>query len=95
MPTLKITTDNLQIAVREGESLRDICDTHLTSILFGCFSARCGACRIRVLENPQGLSTPEDMEIELLNTLSCTPDERLACQARVVADVTISVVQSR
>jgi ferredoxin len=95
VPLLQIETDQLALTVSKGESLHDICTDHSTSVLFGCFSARCGICRIRVLENPQGLSPMEDMESDLLSMLSADPDERLACQCKVLDDVTIAVSQVR
>jgi ferredoxin len=95
MPTLKIITDGLEIEVEAGESLQDICDRHGTSILFGCFSARCGICRIRVVENKSGLSEMTEMERELIEMLSLPPDERLACQCKVVGDVTLEVAPQR
>jgi ferredoxin len=95
MPLLKIETDQLALTVSKGESLQDICTGHSTSVLFGCFSARCGICRIKVLENPQGLSPVEEMEADLLSLLSADPDERLACQCKVLDDVTIVVSQVR
>ncbi len=95
MPLLQIETDQLALTVSKGESLQEICNQHSTSVLFGCFSARCGICRIRVLEKPQGLSPMEEMEAELLSMLSADSDERLACQCKVVDDVKIAVSQLR
>jgi ferredoxin len=93
MPILTLPEDALRIEVETGASLQDVCTEHTTSVLFGCFSARCGICRIRVLENPEGLSEMTDMESELLEMLSASPGERLACQCKIVEDVTIETVR--
>jgi ferredoxin len=95
MPILTLPEDALRIEVEIGESLQDACTEHTTSVLFGCFSARCGICRIQVLENPAGLSEMTEMEKELLEMLSAPPGERLACQCKIVGDVTIHTVTQR
>lgn len=95
MPILTLPEDALRLEVETGASLQDVCTEHSTSVLFGCFSARCGICRIRVLENPEGLSEMTDMERELLEMLSASPKERLACQCKIVDDVTIETVTQR
>ena len=92
MPILRISTDHLEIDVIQNESIQDICDRYNTSILFGCFSARCGACRINVVENPGGLSQKTEMETELLELIDSLPNHRLACQCKVLDDVTIEVL---
>lgn len=95
MPELRIPEQNLVIQAPAATELREVCEMESTDILFGCFSARCGACRIRVTENPEGLSKATEMESELLSQLSAAPDERLACQCSLVGDVTIEIVRQK
>lgn len=89
MPFVRLPDDGLDMSATEGESLHDVCERHATSILFHCYSARCGMCRIRVLENPEALGVVDDLEQQLLDEISTGPDERLACQCVVLGDVTI------
>jgi ferredoxin len=91
MPTLTIKTDKKNIDVEAGAAIIDVCENHDTSILFGCRDGACGACMVRVVENPQHLSSMEEHERDFLETMAARDDERLACQCKVLGDVTIEV----
>ena len=93
MPILEITTDKKSITVEHNAAIIDVCENEETSILFGCRDGACGACMIRVLKNPQNLSPKSEHEIDFLETMAATEDERLACQCHVLGDVTIEVSQ--
>jgi len=91
MPILTVKTDKRNITVEKGSSIIDVCETEETSILFGCRDGACGACMIRVVENPENLSPMEEHEKDFLETMAAREDERLACQCKVLGDVTIEV----
>ena len=91
MPKLTIKTDKKTIEVPENASIIDICENEDTSILFGCRDGACGACLVRVVENPDNLSPMQEDERDFLETMAGQPDERLACQCKVLGDVTIEV----
>jgi ferredoxin len=91
MPILTIETDKKEIFVETGDAIIDVCEKEDTSILFGCRDGACGACMVRVIHSPQHLSPMEDHERDFLETMSAREDERLACQCRVLGDVTIAV----
>lgn len=91
MPILTVKTDKKNINVELGASIIDVCENEETSILFGCRDGACGACMIRVVENPNHLSPIEDHEKDFLETMAAREDERLACQCKVLGDVTIEV----
>jgi ferredoxin len=93
MPKLTITTDKKTLDVEAGSMIIDVCESEETSILFGCRDGACGACMIRVLENPQNLSPMEDHERDFLETMAARDDERLACQCKVLGDVTVEVAE--
>jgi len=93
MPKLTIKTDKKTFDVEPNAAIIDVCENEDTSILFGCRDGACGACMIRVLENPQNLSPMEEHERDFLETMAAREDERLACQCRVQGDVTIEVSQ--
>lgn len=91
MPNLTIKTDKKSINVPVGAKIIEVCETEETSILFGCRDGACGACMIRVLENPQHLSPMEEHERDFLETMAARDDERLACQCKVLGDVVVEV----
>lgn len=91
MAKLHIKTDKKTLEVQEGSAIIDICENEDTSILFGCRDGACGACMIKVIENPQNLSKMEEHEKDFLETMAAREDERLACQCKVFGDVTIEV----
>ena len=91
MPKVTITTDNKTIDVVDGYPLIDMCEDHDTSILFGCRDGACGACMIRVIEGADHLSAMKDDERDFLETMAAEPNERLACQCKVLGDVKIEV----
>ncbi len=91
MPILTVKTDKKNINVELGASIIDVCENEETSILFGCRDGACGACMIRVVENPNHLSKMEELEKDFLETMAAREDERLACQCKVLGDVTIEV----
>ncbi len=93
MPRLTITTDKKNFEVPVGSSIIDVCENEDTSILFGCRDGACGACMVRVLENPQNLSPISDQEQDFLEAMAARDDERLACQCRVLGNVTVEVSQ--
>lgn len=91
MPKLHIKTDKKTLDVENDAAIIDVCENVETSILFGCRDGACGACMVRVLENPQNLSPMEEHERDFLETMAARADERLACQCRVRGDVSIEV----
>lgn len=91
MPKVTIVTDNKTLDVVDGYKMIDMCDQHDTSILFGCRDGACGACMIRVLAGAENLSPMADDERDFLESMAAAPNERLACQCKVLGDVTIEV----
>lgn len=91
MPKVSILTDNKTIEVAENYAMIDMCEDHDTSILFGCRDGACGACMIRVVEGEKNLSPMLDNERDFLETMAALPNERLACQCKVLGDVVIEV----
>ncbi len=50
----------------------------------------CQACRIEVLAGGEHLSAVDERERHALDTARSTPNQRLACAARVLGDVTVT-----
>jgi ferredoxin len=50
----------------------------------------CGLCRVRVLTGLDHLSPPEDDELRVMAALDAGREERLACRAEVLGEVTVT-----
>jgi adenylate cyclase len=74
----------LAAAAKSGAELTHRCGGH----------ARCGTCRITVVEGAEHLSEPGTAESRILQILKATPDQRLACQAWAKGEVCCKVEKS-
>jgi ferredoxin len=81
MAHVKFTTDNLEAEVPDGTEMRDPCENSF-NIPFGCKDGICGTCRIRVEDGGENLSPKNEKEEDLLPN---KPDERLACQCKIIS----------
>lgn len=77
--------------LRRGLGLQALAAAASTPIEFDCRAADCGICIVRVKEHPEHLSPPTTGEKDFLTAMRAAPDERLACQCRVMGDVTVEV----
>lgn len=83
MPVLKlieIEIDGLAHRLKAGDSLQDLEGYSTTNIIFGCYSGRCGICRVEVIEGLENLGPWNDLEDFLLAGSGEPPEVRLACQ---------------
>jgi len=74
------------IPIRKGLGLQ-VLEYQCPALEFDCRKADCGICIIRVLKGNETLSPPTAREADFLRAMHADPDERLACQCRVFADV--------
>ncbi len=58
-----------------------------------CTEAICGTDRVKILSGKEQLSEKTDNEELTLEMMNAAPDERLACVARIVGDVTVGVIE--
>ena len=77
------------VRVPEGTRLIDVSDDAETGIVYGCRQCSCGRCMVEVVEGEDGLAPPTVLEIEVLDHHEGGARSRLACQAKVVGDVTL------
>ena len=56
-----------------------------------CTEAICGTDRVKILSGKQQLSEKNENEELTLEMMNAGPDDRLACVARIVGDVTVEV----
>jgi ferredoxin len=89
MPTLTYGPQKRTLEVEQEQSLQAIARKKPIGVLFGCRDAACGSCVIRVLANPQHLTPRTKREERLLESIEAHDDERLACQCKILGDVTI------
>lgn len=74
---LEQETTLLAAAAKGGAGLNHRCGGH----------ARCGTCKVDVVEGAEHLSEIGTAEGRILKVLKATPDQRLACQAWATGDV--------
>ena len=58
-----------------------------------CTEAICGTDRVKILSGKEQLSEKSENEELTLEMMNAGPDERLACVARIVGDVTVEVAE--
>lgn len=90
MPTIRFTKNLPEIQADSDEIL-------MTALLRGGLPVAsschgdgvCAKCRVRVVDGDQNLSPIEPPEARLRQRNRYAPDARVACQARVLGDVTV------
>lgn len=58
-----------------------------------CTEAICGTDRVKIVSGKENLSDKTENEELTLEMMNAGPDDRLACVARVVGDVTVQVIE--
>lgn len=89
--TIKCRNESQSITARRGLGFQAICAKHNTGIEYDCRASDCGICAIRILAGDGNLSPKTAAEADFLRAMAADPDERLACQTRVLGDVEIQV----
>ena len=56
-----------------------------------CTEAICGTDRVKILSGKEQLSEKTENEELTLEMMNAGPDDRLACVARIVGDVTVEI----
>ena len=56
-----------------------------------CTEAICGTDRVKILSGTEQLSEKDENEELTLEMMNSKPDDRLACVARIVGDVTVEL----
>lgn len=88
---VQVTYGNgLTVNTAPGKTLLDVSrDNRITHMSVCGGRARCSTCRVVVMSDQGGLSPVGPAERKLLDKINAEPNMRLACQARVVGDVSI------
>lgn len=80
--------------VRDGLGFQALGARAGTPLEFDCREADCGICIMKVVRGSEHLSPPTPAERDFLKAMRADPDERLACQTRILGDVTILVEEA-
>lgn len=57
-----------------------------------CTEAICGTDRVKIVSGKEQLSEKDENEKLTLEMMNAEPDDRLACVARIIGDVTVLVI---
>lgn len=89
--SIEVQVDGATYALAPGESLQALAEHFDLPITFGCFSGRCGFCRVEVLEGAEHLGARNDLERFLLED-GDDEGHRLACQCRPTGPVCLRAI---
>lgn len=89
--TIRFKKDTQVFEVRRGLGFQALSAQYPTPIQYDCRKADCGICIFRVIEGAENLSPPTPHEADFLVAMRADPDERFACQCRIMGDVTVQV----
>ncbi|NVK18831.1 MAG: (2Fe-2S)-binding protein [Methylocystaceae bacterium] len=90
--TVKFSDIDLSVVVPVGTRIIEVSEKVGSGIVYGCRECDCGTCIMMVEEGMENLSTPSMLEDQVLRDNMAGKEFRLACQAQVLGDVTISPV---
>lgn len=80
----------LTVSVPVGVRVIEISEKVGAGVVYGCREGDCGTCMMKVEEGWDNLSTPTVIEDKVLKDNLAGRHYRLACQAQIIGDVTVS-----
>ncbi len=88
-----IPRKNLILRAFPGQTIYDVLRKHDVPIGSSCNGeAVCVKCKVQVLEGMDHLDSLNKEEAQVRKAYSFADNERLACQARILGDITISTL---
>ena len=92
MAKAKLTFKDIDqtVHVPVGVRVIEISERINAGIIYGCREGDCGTCMMKVEDGWENLSTPSVVEDKVLRENAAGRHSRLACQAQVLGDVTVS-----
>lgn len=92
MAKANLTFKDIGITVKVPIGVRviEISEKVGSGIIYGCREGDCGTCMMKVDAGWENLSTPSIIEDKILRENASGKHYRLACQAQVLGDVTVS-----
>ncbi len=90
MPIISFFPEGHAVEINSNSPLTELGDMQQEILFFGCRAGACGTCAIKVHQGMESLTEKNSKEEKLLEMMAVNaPDHRLACQCRVMGDVTI------
>lgn len=80
---------DLTVSVPIGTRVIEISEKVGSGIVYGCRECDCGTCIMDVVSGGENLSEPSLLEDKVLKEHLAGRNQRLACQAQVLGDVTV------
>ena len=87
---LTFTDIDMTVTVPIGSRVIEVSEKVGSSLIYGCREGDCGTCLMKVEQGWENLSTPSVVEDKILRENAAGKHYRLACQAQVLGDVTVS-----
>ncbi|MBK1735132.1 ferredoxin [Halorhodospira abdelmalekii] len=91
MARAKVTFQDIGLTVNApvGTRVIELSDKVGSGIAYGCREGDCGTCLMTVVEGAENLSEPSHVEQRILKENVAGKNDRVACQAQVLGDVTV------
>ena len=92
MAKAKLTFKDIDVTVTVPVGVRviELSDKLGSGIVYGCREGDCGTCLMKVEPGWENLSSASVIEDKILRENAAGRHHRLACQAQVLGDVTVS-----
>lgn len=92
MPKAQLTFSDVGVTVTVPAGVRviEISEKVGAGIVYGCREGECGTCMMYIEAGAENLSEPSMLEDKVLRENMAGKNFRLACQAQVLGDVTVS-----
>jgi ferredoxin len=88
---VRFEPSGVTVEVVPGTPILDACKAAGMTLNTACEGDfLCGFCKVRILEGLDSLDPPRADERQVLGALHAKADERLACQAEVCSDLTVT-----
>ena len=91
MPQVTFSRGGQSFEVAAGTTILVAAVQNGVQLRHDCTEAICGTDRVKILSGKEQLSEKNENEELTLEMMNAGPDERLACVARIVGDVTVEV----
>ena len=91
---VRVSFDHLNhhLEARSHQTILEIANAHEVDIPHYCGGCnRCGTCVVKIIDGSENISTAKGNEEMVLGVDKFQKGHRLACQARVLGDVTIHI----
>ncbi|MEK6979661.1 MAG: 2Fe-2S iron-sulfur cluster-binding protein [Candidatus Micrarchaeota archaeon] len=75
--------EGVSFEISDGSALKESLQKN-SSLMFGCGQGKCGICLCSITRGSENIVPKNQDEINLLSKKNANPNQRLACQLRVI-----------